>query len=478
MCQGFLLLAKQHVSNLQKEPTMSNEKEEKERNEDPNNEGASSTSRERADSRTRVRRNEDKDQINIDERLDIAELQGKSIDHLYQIAGDLNIPGYRQISKHDLIFRILQTKTEQSGFIFAKGILEILNEGYGFLRTSNYLPSSEDIYVSQTQIKRFDLSQGDLVSGQVRPPKEGERYFSLLRVEAVNNRDPETAKRRTYFSNLTPIYPDVKIKLETGKDKLTSRLVDFISPIGFGQRGMIVSPPKAGKTTILKDIAFGIAQNYPDIMIKVLLVDERPEEVTDMQRSVRGEVIYSTFDEPPEQHVRIAELVLESAKRMVECGEDVVILLDSITRLARAYNLVVPPSGRTLSGGLDPSCLHKPKRFFGGARNIEGGGSLTILATALVDTGSRMDDVIYEEFKGTGNMELHLDRNLANRRVFPAIDVVSSGTRKEELLLDAQTLARVVMLRKTMDNGDNAELIKILQQTESNEEFFDLDIFK
>ncbi|MFC1478856.1 transcription termination factor Rho [Candidatus Margulisiibacteriota bacterium] len=423
------------------------------------------------------KRNEDKDNINADERLDIGELQSKKIEDLYAIAEELKIEGCRKISKHDLIFNILQTKTEQSGFIFARGVLEVLNEGYGFLRTNNYLPSSEDIYVSQTQIRRFDLSPGDTISGQVRPPKEGERYFSLLRIEAVNNRNPDMTRKRTYYHNLTPIHPDEKMKLETTKEYATSRLIDFIAPIGFGQRGMIVSPPKAGKTTILKDLAHSIAYNHPDVLIKVLLIDERPEEVTDMQRSVKGEVIYSTFDEPPEQHVRISELVLESAKRLVEFGEDVVILLDSITRLARAYNLIVPPSGRTLSGGLDPSCLHKPKRFFGGARNIEDGGSLTILATALVDTGSRMDDVIYEEFKGTGNMELHLDRNMANRRIYPAIDVVSSGTRKEELLLGKEMMNKISLLRKNMDANDSAELISLLKKTSSNEEFFDLDIF-
>ena len=423
------------------------------------------------------RRNEEKDQVNNDERLDIGELQSKSIKELYAVAEELKIVGHRQISKPELIYRILQTKTEQSGFIFAKGILEILNEGYGFLRTNNYLPSSEDIYVSQTQIRRFDLSQGDLISGQIRPPKEGERYFSLLRVEAVNSSSPEKTRERTFFHNLTPIYPDEKIKLETTNNNITTRIMDFISPVGFGQRGLIVSPPKAGKTTILKDIAHSIAENHPDVLIKVLLIDERPEEVTDMQRCVKGEVIYSTFDEPPEQHVRIAELVLDSAKRLVEFGENVVILLDSITRLARAYNLVVPPSGRTLSGGLDPSCLHKPKRFFGGARNIEGGGSLTIVATALVETGSRMDDVIYEEFKGTGNMEVHLDRAMANRRIFPAIDIVASGTRKEELLLEKDVLDKVYLLRKNMDSGDGAELISLLKKTDSNEEFFNLDIF-
>ena len=413
-----------------------------------------------------------------DDKLDIVELQKGDLKTLYVLAKKLDIPDFKQLRKNDLIFKILQVKTEQNGLIFARGVLEILPDGYGFLRTNNYLPSSEDIYVSQTQIRRFGLSTGDTISGQVRPPKEGERYFSLLRVEAINWESPDRIKERTVFTNLTPIYPNERIKLEIGPKPISTRLMDMLCPIGKGQRALVVSPPKAGKTTILKEIANSISINHPEILIKVLLIDERPEEVTDMERSVNGEVIYSTFDEPPEQHVRISELVLESAKRLVECGKDVVILLDSITRLARAYNLVVPPSGRTLSGGLDPSSLHKPKRFFGGARKIEGGGSLTIISTALVDTGSRMDDIIYEEFKGTGNMELHLDRKLANRRIFPAIDIINSGTRKEELLISESDLKKIYMLRKNIDGeNDTEELIRLLRQTESNEEFLKSPIF-
>jgi len=413
-----------------------------------------------------------------DDSLDIVELQKSSLKELHELAKRLQIPDFKQLKKNDLIFKMLQAKTEQNGLIFARGILEILPDGYGFLRTSNYLPSSEDIYVSQTQIRRFGLASGDSISGQVRPPKEGERYFSLLRVEAINGEDPSRIKERTLFSNLVPIYPNEQIKLEIGRTPIAGRLMDMLVPIGKGQRGLVVSPPKAGKTTILKEIANSISVNHPEILIKVLLIDERPEEVTDMERSVKGEVIYSTFDEPPEQHVRISELVLDSAKRLVECGRDVVILLDSITRLARAYNLVVPPSGRTLSGGLDPSSLHKPKRFFGGARKIENGGSLTIIATALVDTGSRMDDIIYEEFKGTGNMELHLERKLANRRIFPSIDIINSGTRKEELLIPDAILKKSYMLRKNIDSDSAAEeLIKLLMQTSSNEEFLNSAIF-
>jgi len=413
-----------------------------------------------------------------DNRMDIVALQKGHIGELHQLASDLGIENYRQLNKNDLVFKILQAKTEQNGLIFALGILEILPEGYGFLRTHNYLPSSEDIYVSQTQIRRFGLSTGDVVSGQVRPPKEGERYFSLIRVEAINYEDPERIRERTLFSNLVPVYPYERLKMEVSQFPLSSRILDMLVPIGKGQRALIVSPPKAGKTTILKDIANSIAVNHPEIHIKVLLVDERPEEVTDMDRSVTGEVIYSTFDEPPEQHVRISELVLESAKRLVECRRDVVILLDSLTRLARAYNLVVPPSGRTLSGGLDPNSLHKPKRFFGGARKIEDGGSLTIIATALVDTGSRMDDIIYEEFKGTGNMELHLDRKLANRRIFPAIDIVNSGTRKEEILLPEDVLKKAYILRKHVDSDSaSEEMIRLLGQTKSNEEFLNSAIF-
>ncbi|MBT5954863.1 transcription termination factor Rho [bacterium] len=413
-----------------------------------------------------------------DDRLDIVELQKSPVSKLHILADKLKVEDYKQLQKHQLIFKILQAKTEQNGLIFARGVLEILPDGYGFLRTYNYLPSTEDIYVSQTQIRRFGLLTGDTISGQVRPPKDGERYFSLLRVEAINWEDPEQIKDRTVFTNLVPIYPDEQLKLEIGPKEIGARIMDMLMPIGKGQRSLIVSPPKAGKTTMLKDIANSISKNNPEVVIKVLLIDERPEEVTDMARSIDGEVVYSTFDEPPEQHVRVSELVLESARRLVECGKDVVILLDSITRLARAYNLVVPPSGRTLSGGLDPSSLHKPKRFFGGARNIEGGGSLTIIATALVDTGSRMDDIIYEEFKGTGNMELHLDRKLANRRIFPAIDIINSGTRKEELLLSAETLKKAYLLRKNIDSDSSTEeLIKLLKHSKSNEEFLNSPIF-
>ena len=362
--------------------------------------------------------------------------------------------------------------------IFTVGCLEVLPDGYGFLRVSNYLPSPEDVYISQIQIRRFGLLTGDTVSAQVRPPKDGERYFSLLRIESINQQSPIGIKQRTHFSNLTPIYPDERFKLEIGPKPISTRIMDMMVPIGKGQRGLIVSPPKAGKTSIMKEIANAVTKNHPEVLIKVLLIDERPEEVTDMERSVNGEVIYSTFDEPPEQHVRVSELVLESSKRLVECGHDVLILLDSITRLARAYNLVVPPSGRTLSGGLDPSSLHKPKRFFGGARNIENGGSLTIISTALVDTGSRMDDIIYEEFKGTGNMELHLDRKLANRRIYPAIDILNSGTRKEDLLIEEKTLKKTYLLRKNIDSESSTdELIKLLSQTKNNEEFLNSPIF-
>ncbi len=413
-----------------------------------------------------------------DDSLDIVELQKSTLKELHDLAKKWAIQDYKQLQKHDLIFKLLQAKTESNGLIFARGVLEIVPDGYGFLRTNNYLPSSEDVYVSQTQIRRFGLASGDTISGQVRPPKDSERHFSLLRVEAINWEAPECIKERTLFSNLVPIYPYKQLKLETGITPLSGRLMDMLVPIGKGQRALIVSPPKAGKTNILKELANSIATNHPEVLIKVLLIDERPEEVTDMERSVKGEVIHSTFDEPPEQHVRISELVLDSAKRLVECGKDVVILLDSITRLARAYNLVVAPSGRTLSGGLDPSSLHKPKRFFGGARQIENGGSVTIIATALVDTGSRMDDIIYEEFKGTGNMELHLDRKLANRRIFPAIDIHNSGTRKEELLLSEDTLKKTYLLRKNIDSESSAEeLFRLLKHSQSNEEFLNSGIF-
>lgn len=424
------------------------------------------------------RQSKNEDKAKLTNSLNIVDLQNYSLDRIHSLAESLKIENFRMLARNDLIFQILEANTAKNGFIFAAGILEILPEGYGFLRINDYLPGEDDIYVSQTQIKRFSLSTGDYVSGQVRHPKDGERYYSLVRVEAINHKDPELARRRTLFTNLTPIYPYQKFKMENNPKIISGRLIDLISPIGKGQRGLIVSPPKAGKTTILKDIANAITDNNPEVIIKVLLIDERPEEVTDMERSIKGEVISSTFDEPPERHVRVAQLVLESARRLVECEEDVVILLDSITRLARAYNLVVPPSGRTLSGGLDPSSLHKPKRFFGGARQIEHGGSLTILATALVDTGSRMDDVIYEEFKGTGNMELHLDRKLANRRIYPAIDVINSGTRKEELLISEEHLRKIYKLRKNIDS-DSAieELIKLLKQTDTNEEFLSSPLF-
>ena len=377
-----------------------------------------------------------------------------------------------------MIFKILQSNPNANGLIKAQGCLEIITDGFGFLRTNNYLPSLEDIYVSNTQIRKYQLQTGDLVSGMVRPPKENERFFSLLRVESINSEQPETISSRTLFTNLIPVYPYEQLKLETDPDLISGRIMDILCPIGKGQRSLIVSPPKAGKTSLMKEIANAVAQNHPEVLIKVLLIDERPEEVTDMERSINGEVIYSTFDEPPEQHVKVAELVLESARRLVESGKDVLILLDSITRLSRAYNLVVPPSGRTLSGGLDPSSLHKPKRFFGGARKIENGGSLTVIATALIDTGSRMDDIIFEEFKGTGNMEIHLDRRLANRRVFPAIDILNSGTRKEEILLGESTLKKSFLLRKNLD-GENSmeELIKLLKQSQSNDDFLNSPIF-
>lgn len=409
--------------------------------------------------------------------MDIVELEGKNLQELYEIAKGLNLENYKQLKKHDLIFKILEVQTTQNGNIFSKGILEILPEGYGFLRTCGYLPSREDIYVSQTQIRRFYMQNGDYVSGQIRPPKDGEKYYSLLKIEAINQADPEITRDRIPYDNLTPIFPDKRYQLEFPKCQMASRLIDLLAPIGMGQRAMIVSPPKAGKTTILKNIANSISENFPDAIIKVLLVDERPEEVTDMVRSVKGEVAASTFDNPPEMHIHIAELLIESAKRLTETKKDVVVLLDSITRLARAYNLVTPPSGRTLSGGLDPTCLHRPKRFFGSARNIEEGGSLTIVATALVDTGSRMDDIIYEEFKGTGNMELHLNRKLADARIFPAIDIKMSGTRKEELLLTEQELGKVRLLRKIMADYEafdaTEQLINRLKEFKSNKAFLD-----
>lgn len=408
--------------------------------------------------------------------LTLAELESMKLKELYELARKYQVSYYSKLTKKELIFAILKANAEQEGYFFMEGVLDIIqSEGFGFLRPINYSPSSEDIYISASQIRRFDLRNGDKVSGKVRPPKENERYFGLLHVEAVNGEDPEIAKQRVYFPALTPIYPNRRIILETEPDILSTRIVDLLTPVGFGQRGLIVAPPKAGKTTLLKQIANSISTNHPEAELIVLLIDERPEEVTDIERSVDAEVVSSTFDEVPENHVRVAELVLERAMRLVEHKRDVVILLDSITRLARAYNLVIPPSGRTLSGGIDPAAFHRPKRFFGAARNIEEGGSLTILATALIDTGSRMDDVIYEEFKGTGNMELHLDRNLAERRIFPAIDIRRSGTRKEELLLPKEHLEILWALRKSMSDDTNfvEKFLKRLMQTKTNDEFME-----
>jgi transcription termination factor Rho len=407
--------------------------------------------------------------------LNITELDNMTLSDLQEMAREMGISGYSRLKKQELIFRLLEAQTEQAGQIFRAGVLEIVNEGFGFLRSPRLLPKPDDVYVSQSQIRRFGLRTGDLVSGRVRPPKDSERYYSLLKVEAVNGLDPEVARRRPFFDDLTPIFPNQQIRLETDPRILSTRMIDLIAPIGRGQRGLIVSPPKAGKTTILKAIANGCTTNYNDLTLFVLLVGERPEEVTDMRRSVQGEVIASTFDEPVENHTRVAELCLERAKRLVECGADVVILLDSITRLTRAYNLSVPPSGRTLSGGIDPVALYPPKHFFGAARKIENGGSLTIIATCLIDTGSRMDDVIYEEFKGTGNMELHLVRKLAERRIYPAIDVQRSGTRREELLLDPERLRKVWTLRRMLDvlgPDEGTELLLTrLSKTKDNEEF-------
>ena len=412
------------------------------------------------------------EEVNVN--VNIAQLENMKLKELYELARKYQVSYYSKLTKKELIFSILKARAEQEGFFFMEGVLDIIqSEGFGFLRPINYTTSSEDIYISASQIRRFDLRNGDKVSGKVRPPKENERYFGLLHVEAVNGENPETAKERVHFPALTPLYPDRQIKLETEPHILSTRIMDLVTPVGFGQRGLIVAPPKAGKTVLLKQIANSITRNHPEAELIVLLIDERPEEVTDIERSVKAEVVSSTFDEVPENHIKVAELVLDRAMRLVEHKRDVIILLDSITRLARAYNLVIPPSGRTLSGGIDPAAFHRPKRFFGAARNIEEGGSLTILATALIDTGSRMDDVIYEEFKGTGNMELHLDRALAERRIFPAIDIRRSGTRKEELLLPKSQLEILWALRKSLsDTPDFAEkFIRKLQQSKTNEEF-------
>ncbi|MFH1690684.1 MAG: transcription termination factor Rho [Candidatus Eisenbacteria bacterium] len=411
--------------------------------------------------------------------LNIGELKDMSIQRLTQIAKDLNVAGATGMRKQELIFQILKAQTEQSGFIFSEGVLEVLPDGFGFLRAPdyNYLPGPDDIYVSPSQIRKFDLQTGDTVSGQIRPPKEGERYFALIKVEAVNFEPPEMARDKLFFENLTPLYPQERARLETVTDNLSARVMDLMTPIGKGQRGLIVAPPRTGKTMLLQNIAQSVSQNHPEIYLIVLLIDERPEEVTDMQRSVDGEVISSTFDEPAQRHVQVAEMVIEKAKRLVEHKKDVLILLDSITRLARAYNTVIPPSGKVLSGGLDSNALQKPKRFFGAARNIEEGGSLTIMATALIDTGSRMDEVIFEEFKGTGNMELVLDRRLTDRRIYPSIDILKSGTRKEELLLTAETISRLWILRKFVSEqtpvGAMEFLLEKMRLTDTNQEFLD-----
>jgi transcription termination factor Rho len=409
--------------------------------------------------------------------MTIAELKEKNITELSRIARTLEIPGASGLRKQDLIFKILQAQSEKEGHIFAEGVLEILPDGYGFLRSPdyNYLPGPDDIYVSPSQIRKFDLKTGDSISGNVRPPHEGEKYFALVKIEAINFESPEETRNKILFDNLTPLYPQERIKLETVREAMSGRVMDLLTPVGKGQRGLIVAPPRTGKTMLLQSLANSISTNHPEVILIVLLIDERPEEVTDMQRSVKGEVISSTFDEPAARHVQVAEMVIEKAKRLVEHKRDVVILLDSITRLARAYNTIVPPSGKVLSGGVDSNALQRPKRFFGAARNIEEGGSLTIIATALVDTGSRMDEVIFEEFKGTGNMEIILDRKLVDKRVFPAIDIQRSGTRKEELLIPKEDLQRIWILRKVLNPLSPVEamevLINRLEKARNNAEF-------
>jgi len=412
--------------------------------------------------------------------MNIIELKEKKINELNKLAKQLNVEGASGMRKQDLIFAILQAQTEKNGLIYGEGVLETLPDGFGFLRSPdfNYLPGPDDIYVSPSQIRRFNLRTGDTIAGQIRPPKEGERYFALLKVEAVNYEEPDLAREKILFDNLTPLYPNSRIHLEVpGEINMSMRVMDLLTPIGMGQRGLIVSPPRAGKTVILQSLANSVTVNHKDMVLIVLLIDERPEEVTDMQRSVKGEVISSTFDEPAQRHVQVAEMVLEKAKRLIEHQKDVIILLDSITRLARAYNTVVPPSGKILSGGVDSNALHRPKRFFGAARNVEEGGSLTIIATAIVDSGSRMDEVIFEEFKGTGNMEIVLDRKLADRRIFPAIDINKSGTRKEELLLSPHELNRVWILRKLLQPLNSIDAMEFLQDkmkgTKDNPEFLD-----
>ena len=411
--------------------------------------------------------------------MNIEDIKRLPISELANLAKDLNVAGASGMRRQDLIFSILQAQTEKNGLISGTGVLEILPDGFGFLRAVdyNYLPSPDDIYVSPSQIRRFNLRTGDTISGEVRPPKEGEKYFALLKVDTVNHELPDATRDKILFDNLTPLYPEEKLNLELDPDNLSTRIMDLFTPIGKGQRGLIVSPPRAGKTMLLQDIARSIAANHKEVTLMVLLIDERPEEVTDMQRSVQGEVVSSTFDEPATRHVQVAEMVIEKAKRLVEHKKDVVILLDSITRLARAYNTVVPPSGKVLSGGVDSNALHKPKRFFGAARNIENGGSLTIISTALIDTGSRMDEVIFEEFKGTGNMELHLDRRIADRRIFPAFDLIRSGTRKEELLIPKNNLNRIWILRRLLQEMNPVDamdfIIDKIRKAENNQLFLD-----
>jgi transcription termination factor Rho len=411
--------------------------------------------------------------------VELSTLKEMSVTELTKVAKQLDVPGASGLRKQELIFEILRSRAEKSGLLFSEGVLETLPDGFGFLRAPdyNYLPGPDDIYVSPSQIRKFDLHTGDTVSGQIRPPKEGERYFALIKVEAINFEPPDRTREKIFFENLTPLYPQERIKLETAADNLSARVMDLMVPIGKGQRGLIVAPPRTGKTMLLQNIANSITANHPEVYLIVLLIDERPEEVTDMQRSVKGEVISSTFDEPATRHVQVAEMVIEKAKRLVEHKKDVVILLDSITRLARAYNTVAPPSGKVLSGGLDSNALQKPKRFFGAARNIEEGGSLTILATALIDTGSRMDDVIYEEFKGTGNSEIHLDRRVSEKRVFPAVNINRSGTRREELITSVEELQKIWILRKLLHPMDELAAIEFLidkmKDTKTNSEFFD-----
>ncbi|OYT73962.1 MAG: transcription termination factor Rho [Chloracidobacterium sp. CP2_5A] len=408
---------------------------------------------------------------------DITSLRDLPLSDLMRIAQELEVPSAGSLRKQELVFKILQAQTERSGLIFSEGVLECLPDGFGFLRAPdyNYLPGPDDIYVSPSQIRKFDLRTGDTISGQIRPPKEGERYFALIKVEAINFEPPDLRRERVHFDNLTPLYPNKRLRMESTPENLSGRVLDLVTPIGRGQRGLIVAPPRTGKTMLLQSIANSITRNHPEVMLIVLLIDERPEEVTDMQRSVQGEVVSSTFDEPPTRHVQVADMVIEKAKRLVEHGRDVVILLDSITRLARAHNATVPPSGKILSGGVDANALQKPKRFFGAARNLEEGGSLTIIATALIDTGSRMDDVIFEEFKGTGNMEIHLDRKLIEKRIFPAVDINKSGTRKEELLIPKEDLNRIFVLRRVLSPLSSVESMELmashLERSKTNAEF-------